>query len=243
MNGYGGLAPWYDRLMAQANYPARADYLLRVFRRHAGKAPASLLDLACGTGTLTRLLAERGIEMIGVDASPDMLAQAREKTPPETDILWVCQDLRSLDLFGTAAGAVCTLDGVNHLTGEGDLAAFFGRLACFLDPGGLFVFDANTPYKHARVLADHTFVYDLPDVFCVWQNQTDGTLTRITLDLFTPEGGGYRRETDRFCERGYSTEELTAAATGFDLLAVYDDLQFDPPVSESQRVVYVMKKR
>ncbi len=243
MSGYGTFSAFYDRLMGRVDYESRCDYLWQVLEHH-GLTPQSLIDLGCGSGRMTRLLAAKGADMIGVDCSAEMLSIAMRETPPGNGILWVRQDLRRLDLYGTSNGAVSTYDCVNHLTGEGDLRRFFERLYFFLDPNGLLVFDANTPYKHQQILGDNTFVYDTPEVYCVWQNQTQALTTRMTLDLFVPKGETYARSTESFCERAYTTAELETAAKGrFSLLAVYDDLTFHQPQDHSQRLIYVMKKQ
>lgn len=242
MGSYQDFAKVYDALMGSVNYQKRGEYLLSVFEKY-GQNPPCLLDLGCGTGTLTRFLAQNGKEMVGVDASPEMLAVARENTPAGADILWICQDLRELDLYGTAQGAVSTLDTLNHITGDGELKDFFGRLRYFLEPGNLFVLDMNTPYKHREILGNNTFVYDTPNVYCVWQNQTENLTTKITLDLFVKQGEGYTRKTESFFERGYSLEELKKAAKPwFELTDVFEDLTFDPPGAESQRMICVLKK-
>ncbi len=242
MQGYRDFANVYDALMGSVNYEKRGEYLLSVFEKY-GQNPPCLLDLGCGTGTLTRFLAEKGKEMVGVDASSEMLAVAREHAPVGADILWICQDLRELDLYGTAQGAVSTLDTLNHITGDGELKDFFGRLRYFLEPGNLFVFDLNTPYKHQHILGNNTFVYDTPGVYCVWQNQTENLTTKITLDVFRKQGEGYTRTTETFLERGYTLEELKKAAKPwFTLVDVFEDCSFDPLSDESQRMICVMKK-
>lgn len=243
MSGYGAFSRVYDVLMGRVDYPKRCEYLLSVFERY-GQRPKTMLDLACGTGRMTRLLAQKGLDMVGIDGSDEMLCIAREQSADFPEILWLCQDLRSLDLYGTAQGAVSTFDSLNHLTGDGDLQQFFSRLRYFLEPGNLLVFDVNSPYKHRQILGNHTFVYDLPEVYCVWQNETQELTTRITMDFFLREGQGYRRTAERFSERGYTREEIEAAASPhFALLAVYEDLSFDPPGEDSQRLIYVMKKQ
>ncbi len=243
MSGYGNFSEFYDRLMGRVDYESRCDYLLRVMNHH-GLAPQNLIDLGCGTGRMTRLLAAKGVDMIGVDASAEMLSVAMSETAMNSGILWVCQDLRDLDLYGTANGAISTYDCLNHLTGDGDLQRFFERLYFFLDPNGLLVFDANTPYKHKQVLGNNTFVYDTPQVYCVWQNQTESLTTRMTLDLFVPQTEGYRRQTEHICERAYTTSEIVKAAKSkFALLAVYDDMTLDEPKPNSERLIYVMKKQ
>ncbi len=242
MSGYHTFAWVYDTLMGRVDYEKRGDYLLSVFEKY-GQDPPCLLDLGCGTGRMTRLLANKGKEMVGVDGSPEMLAKAREETPADVDILWVCQDLRELDLYGTAQGAISTFDTLNHITGQGELKDFFGRLRYFLEPGNLFVFDVNTPYKHENILGNHTFVYDTHDVYCVWQNQTQERLTKISLDLFIPQNGAYTRTTETFEERGYTLEELQKAASPwFEPVDVFEDLTFDPPREDGQRMICVMKK-
>ena len=242
MNGYQIFAEFYNTLMGRVNYEQRGDYLLSVFQKY-GQNPPCLLDLGCGTGIMTRYLASKGKDMVGVDISAEMLAVAREETPANANILWICQDLTCLDLYGTAQGAVSTFDTLNHLTGNGELKDFFGRLRYFLEPGNLFVFDVNTPYKHQCVLGNNTFVYDTPKVYCVWQNQTENLTTKITLDFFVPSFEGYTRYTEGFFERGYTLEELKKAASPwFTLEDVFEDGTFSPPASESERILCVMKK-
>ena len=242
MSGYHTFAEFYDTLMGRVDYEQRGEYLLSVFEKY-GQNPPCLLDLGCGTGRMTRYLANKGKEMVGIDRSPEMLAAAKEETPETADILWICQDLRELDLYGTAQGAISTFDTLNHIVGNGELKDFFGRLRYFLEPGNLFVFDLNTPYKHTHVLGNHTFVYDTPSVYCVWQNQTQDTMTNITLDFFVPGETGYTRATERFAERAYTVEELQKAAKPwFSLVDVFADGTFDPVGDTTQRMICVMQK-
>jgi len=244
MNGYQTLSRFYDGLMGRLDYEQRGEYLLEVLAAH-GTSPQSMIDLGCGTGRMTRIFARKGVDMIGVDGSSQMLSMAMAETPADSGILWVCQDLRQLDLYGTSDAAVSTYDCLNHLVGEGDLQRFFERLYYFLNPNGLVVFDVNTPYKHREVLGDHTFVYDTPQVYCVWQNHTEELITHMTLNLFVPrDGGGYTRSTETICERAYTTQQIVqAAGDRFRLLAVYDDMTFHQPKDDSQRLIYVMKKQ
>ncbi len=242
MNGYSAFAEFYDTLMGRVNYEKRGEYLLSVFEKY-GQNPPCLLDLGCGTGRMTRFLWGKGKEMVGVDRSAEMLAVAKEETDSNADILWICQDLRELDLYGTAQGAIATLDTVNHIVGNGELKDFFGRLRYFLEPGNLFVFDVNSPYKHSEILGNHTFVYDTPGVYCVWQNQTENCVTQISLDFFIPKEQGYTRVTERFSERAYTVEELQKAASPwFELVDVFEDGTFTPPTHISERWICVMKK-
>lgn len=241
MNDYRALSAYYDRLMT-VDYDARADYILSLFARH-GAVPRSLLDLACGSGSLTAALCSAVPDVIGVDISQDMLACAMEKAP---QCMWLCQDMRRLDLFDVVDGAVCTLDSLNHLTTTADLAAVLDRLRLFIAPGGLFVFDVNTPYKHRHILGNNTFVFEEEDLLCVWQNVlTERTCTvRMELDFFEEhEDGRYERTSDTVVERAYSlaTWDRLLKQSQFKLLAVYEDMTSDHPSDTSERWVIVAK--
>ena len=242
MSGYRSFATFYDILMQDVDYAARADYLLQLFARHGGAAQ-SLLDVACGTGRLSVQLAQRGVDVIGIDGSEDMLSLARQNAPGQ---MFVCQDMQALDLYGTAQGAVCVLDSVNHLCQTAQLEAFFRRLRLFVEPGGLFIFDVNTPYKHRCVLGDNAFVFDLPELTCVWQNHllSRGDVVDMRLDFFVEQPDGrYERYCDAVRERAYSdkTMQKLLRDCGWQVLAVYDDMSFDAPAAESERVVYVVR--
>lgn len=239
MNGYRALAECYDRLMA-TDYGARAEYLLSLFAQH-GSAPRTLLDLACGSGSLTAALCARGCDMIGVDLSQDMLALAAEKCP---DSLLLCQDMRQLDLYDVVDGAVCTLDSLNHLLKTADLAAVFERLRLFIAPQGLLIFDVNTPYKHRHILGNNTFVLEDDEVMCVWQNAlNDKTcIVDMALDFFWEcEDGRYERTSDTVRERAYTlnTWQKLLAAAGFALIGVYEDMTTDAPTDTAERLILV----
>jgi len=240
----------YDALSANANYPARARYFRALIKRHTGRRVRTLLDLACGTGNLSWEFARMGYEVIGVDASPEMLSQATKKgesfagaRPP----LFLCQPMEKLDLYGTVDGCVCAMDSLNHLPDTLALTAAFCRAALFLAPGGVFLFDVNTRYKHKHVLSNSAFVYETGEVVCVWRNayQEKNARVEVALDLFEPQGDGlYRRNTERFSERIFTHRQLQRALNraGLKLLAVYEDGRTSPPKKKTQRVVYAAKK-
>lgn len=248
MSGYAALAEFYDRLMGETDYESRASYLLQVMAYHGLSHPEMLLDLACGSGNLTVVLAEMGIDMIGVDGSGDMLAKAQMKPQTfENTILYLQQDMRELDLYGTVNGAVCGLDGLNHLLSTADIKKVLQRLRLFIEPGGLFVFDANTVYKHREVLANNAFVFEEEDFMCVWQNRLLPRTCEVDmqLDFFVDNGEGYDRYTDEVRERAYSvsTWKRMLQECGFDLLAVYGDMTMDPPSEDEERIVLVAQNR
>ncbi len=241
---YQAFAEVYDRLTENVDYESIAVFIERIINQRKPDCPL-VLDLACGTGSLCVELSRRGFDMIAVDESADMLSAAREKMP-NSGILFLCQPMEELDLFGTIGAAVCTLDSVNHVTDEITLCDVFRRVSLFLEQDGVFIFDANTVYKHTQILGDNTFVYDLDDIYCVWQNSTEGLITEISLDFFIDDGDGcYYRTEESFCERAYPDELLTDMLdkAGMYISEKYDDYCDKMPDAETQRVVYVCRKK
>ena len=247
MGGYRVFSRFYDNLTFNVDYDKRADYLQSVLSLYSH--PWGLtLDLACGTGSLTAALKKRGVDIFGVDASQEMLSEAMDKAyDEELPILYLCQKMENLDLYGTIDTCVCTLDSLNHLTEKAKLQAALDRVGLFMNPGGMFIFDVNTVYKHRRILAGNTFVYDTDQVFCVWQNSLkENNLVNIELDLFEKEGQSgelYRRHTERFSERAYEIDELKEMLrqAGFETLAVYHDMTTEPLREDSDRAVFVAR--
>ena len=247
MSGYADFSEFYDRLMSDVGYTARAAYYLDLFERFGGKHPSSLLDIACGSGNLTGALVAYGIEVVGVDVSAPMLAKAADKLAGcEPPVLLLQQDMRELDLYGTAEGAICSLDSINHLCATKDIRRFLERLRLFVEPGGLFVFDVNTPFKHREVLGDNAFVFEESDFLCIWRNRFIARTgeTEMLLDFFVEqEDGSYQRFFDTVRERGYSirTVKTLLSETGWDCLAVFDDGTYDLPTATCERWVFVAR--
>ena len=245
---YSVFAKVYDRLMHDAQYLKRAEYLFGLFRKF-GRTPKLLLDAGCGTGELSLLMARNGMDVIGVDASAEMLSEAQKKAVgQQQDILFLCQPLEELDLYGTVDSCICTLDVLNHFTDKRVLQKALQRISLFLERDCVFIFDVNTPYKHACVLGDNTFVYDTPELFYVWQNHYDAKRCRVDIDLdffVQDENDEYQRFSESFCERAYSFEELKPILNkvGFEILAVYRDMTLKKPSDQDERVVYVCRKR
>ena len=236
---YAALARYYDAFTQNMGYEQRIDFLCALLAG-CGLAPgATILDLACGTGTYSYALLRRGYDVVGVDASADMLSIAREKCP---GMLLLCQRLEQLDLYGTAQAAICLTDSLNHITNPKDLRRFFKRLALFLEPGAPFVFDVNTLHKHEHSLGGNTFVYESAGAFCVWQNRwlPEQRTTEITLDLFVEEDGAYTRHQEQFCERVYSVEELSAwlNKAGFEV-----EQTLDAPGEAGERLYFVARRK
>lgn len=244
---YGVFAEFYDGLTQNVDYSAKADYLCCIFDKFNHRT-GFVLDLACGTGTLTIELKKRGLDIYGADSSIEMLAEARRKADDENlEMLFICQKMQSLDLYGTINTCVCTLDSINHLTGSEQVQKAFNRVSAFMEKDGLFVFDVNTLYKHRTVLGNNTFVYDTDSVYCVWQNTFNDkeNSTLIDLDFFIPENDVYFRCSESFKEYAYPTDEIEKMLdlSGFDVLGIYHDMIFDAPCDDTQRITFVAKKR
>ncbi len=244
---YSFFAEFYDKLTVNADYKKRADYLTELFKKHS-HSPGLTLDLACGTGNMTIELRKRGWDIFGADASAEMLMIAQNKAfESGLDILFVNQKMQELELFGRIDSCICTLDSVNHITSKKELQKAFEKVSSYLAPGGLFVFDANTVYKHSTILGDNCYIYDMDEVFCAWQNSfiKRNNKVIITLDFFEKrEDNSYIRSSEQFSERAYTFEEIKEMIemSEMKIEAVYDDLTFAPPVQETQREIYVIRK-
>lgn len=245
---YGIFSEFYDALTANVSYDTVAQVLSSLLTRY-GKGRGLLLDLACGTGSVSVRLAEKGYEVIGVDLSPEMLSEAQNKAySAGQNILFLCQDMTKLDLYGTVDAAVCTLDGLCHLPDEESVFAALQKVSLFMNPGGVFLFDVNSVYKHRAVLGNNTFVYDTDDVYCVWQNTllSDGVTVQMDLDFFEPvsDAGDYVRQSERFTERAYPRETLEAMLkkAGFTVLDVFDGYSEKPAHDTSERLLFAVRK-
>ena len=246
MSKYDIFAQYYDLLTSNVDYAGRAEYLMELFRRLHHPAGITL-DLACGTGSLTLELSKRGVDVYGLDASPSMLAVASEKCfENQLSILFLCQKMQCLDLYGTVDTVVCALDSLNHLADIQQIEQTFKKVHLFLNPEGLFVFDMNTVFKHREILKDNVFIYDMEDIFCVWQNRLrpQSDQVDITLDFFEKSGKLYERSREHFAEVAFPSDRIVKALqnAGFSDIAVYDDMSFAPPKLDSQRLVYVARK-
>lgn len=243
MSGYEDFSLVYDSLMTTVNYTDGAARLLRLFEKY-DRRPTLLLDLACGTGGFSFPLASVGIDVIGVDASPGMLAVAEGKRQNKKNPLFLCQAAQSLDLFGTVDGAICMLDSLNHLTEYCDFSAALQRTALFLEPNRLFIFDLNTPYKHQKILDGNTFVQENENTFCIWQNERNQNTVGVLLDIFSlNKDGSYTRLCEEFSERAYTPREVENALkkAGLQTLDILDE-DGGAPQKNSERLIYITRK-
>ncbi len=245
MSGYSAFATYYDSLTANIDYKKRAEYFHEIIKRFKSTADNILLDLACGTGSISEAMA--GYDVIGVDNSDEMLNIALDKKfDSGSDIQYLRQDMRKLNMYGSIDVTLCALDSINHLTSLDDVRKVFRNIALFSEPDGLFVFDVNTIYKHKNILAGNTFTYETDQVYCIWENTfiPETNEVEMHLEFFELEENGlYSRSSDNFTEKAYSESDIEAllAETGFELLGKYGDDTFLPPSCDSQRIVYAAR--
>ena len=212
MSSYDHLAKWYDRLTDDVNYEEFADFFESIFNV-SGQAVHEVLDMACGTGTLTWMLAMRGYEMIGMDASAEMLAEAANKAgenPASSPPLLLCQKLSEMDLYGTVDAAVCSLDGMNYIPPH-ELEKLFRRLSLFISPGGVLAFDLNTP-ERLKSLDGQIFIDETEDILCLWraEYEHENELLFYGMDIFSREGDMWDRESEEHVEYAHNPEKICA---------------------------------
>ena len=246
MAGYGEFADVYDLLTENVPYDSIAEYYNSLIKQF-GAGGNLLLDLGCGTGNLTTRLAELGYDVIASDASPMMLTIATSKTCSGS-IQYICQSMTETDLYGAVDIAVSTLDSINHLDSAQDIQLCFQRTSENMNQGGLFLFDVNTIYKHREILADNTFIYDVDGVYCAWSNSYDPSDHSVTIELdlfYENEDGSYERGYESFSEIALSQEQLMRMldSAGFEVLDVYEYLTFGQPEDDSEKLMFVARKK
>ncbi len=248
MSKYSDFAFYYDGLTQNIDYKKRAEYfdvLIKKYRKSDGNY---LVDLACGTGSLSEEFCILGYDIIGIDYSEEMLSLALDKKyDTGSDIQYVCQDMTEFELYGEADIIICALDSINHLNSAEDIKKTIERVSLFTKPDGLFIFDANTVYKHKNILGNNSFVYENDQVFCVWQNTYHEKDNRVDifLDFFEKQDDDtYKRYSEDFSEIAIPTNRMDEYLTdaGFEVLAHFDDDSTDPVHDESQRIIFVARK-
>ena len=239
MRGYGALAFSYDGLMADGAYRRRADFLEGLFRKSPSPV-GTVLDLACGTGTIACLLAERGYRVVATDGSEEMLTQAAAKAEGlESPPLFLHQAMPRLRLMEPVDAAVSTLDSLNYLTRKQDLGETFRRVHRWLRPGGQFIFDVNTPCKLRR-MDGQMYMDETEDSFCVWRTffSERTKICTYQVDLFRQRpDGAWERDFEEHRERAWEERELRQYLTeaGFTGITVRGDLTDRPPAEDEDR--------
>ncbi len=241
---YNGFAYWYDAFNTEADYD-RLESKIAEMLLAGGIAGGLVADLGCGTGELSLRLARRGYDMIAVDASADMLTVFREKCPKNAGegILLLNQRLQDLDLFGTIRAAVSTFDTLNHLN-EAELTQAIARVSLFLEPGGVFIFDVNTEYKHKEILASNTFQLQAGEgLFCHWGNRLDetGQYTNISMEIFKDDNCVCREEFREYIHHIDALSKILGQ-NNLDIAEICDGENFGKPGSKSQRLLIAAKR-
>ncbi len=245
MDAYHNLAASYDRLTNDVDYAATVAFYQQILDRE-GLQPRTVVDLACGTGSVALLLAQKGLQVIGVDLSEEMLCAAFAKGQAlENPPVFICQPLQALRLPRGVDLAVCALDSLDYITDPADCQEAIRRVYRVLNPGGCFIFDVNTPEK-LRAMDGQVFLDEDDDVYCVWRGEFDeeSNICSYGMDLFQRQGALWQRSFEEHREYAYSAEQLTAylRQAGFTNIEVYADRRFQAPQPGEQRIYMKARK-
>jgi len=248
-DGYRALASVYDRLNGDVDYAAWADFTERCFEKFSSRKPTSLLELGCGTGSMTLELAKRGYDMTALDISEDMLAVAHQRAEEEglKNILFLRGDMTDFELYGTVESVICCLDGINHLTCREDAAACFSLVSNYLEPGGVFLFDLNTPYKFKTLYADNDYILEDDGAVCCWQNRLNkkGDVCDFYLTVFEEQPNGLYKRTDGVQrERCYGMKAIRnlLGAAGLEFISAVSSYNFDEITEGTERWYITARK-
>ena len=228
-------------------YEEWAEYLSELLAEYE-VTDGIVLDLGCGTGTLTELMAGRGFDMIGVDNSEEMLEIAMEKRAESgRDILYLLQDMREFELYGTVRAVISICDSLNYITEEEELEEVFRLVNNYLDPEGIFIFDFNTVYKYREILGDQTIAESREDCSFIWDNYyyEEEQINEYELSLFLQEEGNlYRKYVETHYQKGYELETIKSLLekSGMKFGTAYDAFTKNPPTEESERIYVVAKE-
>ncbi len=245
MSCYESFAEVYDLFMDNVPYEQWAMNLQTIFGSY--QVPKGLVaELGCGTGKMTRLLSNAGYDMIGIDNSYDMLGIAMEQN--SSDILYLCQDMREFELYGTVAAIVSVCDSMNYLTSDDDFISVLRLANNYLDPEGIFVFDLNTIYKYEMLLAENSFTETRDEGAFIWENYYDNDTRMNTYDLtlfIREEEELFHRYEEQHIQRAYTFEEITNAVqkSGMKLLEILDVDTMAAPVNTTERIYIVCQEQ
>lgn len=248
MASYESFARVYDMFMDNIPYKDWCDYLQELLKMY-GVEDGLVLELGCGTGSMTELLAARGFDMIGVDNSMDMLEIAQEKRMESgLDILYLLQDMREFELYGTVRAVVSVCDSMNYITDAEDLVNVFRLVNNYLDPGGLFIFDLNTVYKYKKILGDSVIAENREESSFIWENwyDEDEMINEYNLTLFIrdEESGTYEKYEETHYQMAYEIEAVKSflQMAGLRVEAVFDAFTTNGPQKDSERVYFVARE-
>ncbi len=238
---FSTIAEFYDSINGSAYLPY-AEFVEATFKK-ADIPVREVLDLGCGTGGITAILADKGFDMVGLDISPDMLMLAQERNFGKNTLL-LCQDMREFELYGTVQAVYSSFDCLNYITDYKDLCEVFVLVHNYLEAGGLFIFDVNTLFRYKSILDGRSYVYELGEDMAIWRSAFDeaSNICRFDIDLFSAdEDGSYYRTGETQEQKHHSEEEIIKAAKGFELVEKYGGMGFDG-CTPQEKTYYVFKK-
>ena len=248
MEAYTEFATVYDTFMDNVPYEAWEKYLVDILKAE-GINDGLLLELGCGTGRMTRLLAAEGYDMIGVDNSEEMLSVAREYTMENTEILYLLQDMREFELYGTIRAVVSVCDSMNYIMSEEDLRQVFSLVNNYLDPQGIFIFDFNTEYKYREILGNQVIAEDRDECSFIWENYYNHTsmINEYELTLFVREDEEealYRKYQESHFQKAYTLREIRGLIekAGLKFVAAYDAYTKKAPMHTSERITVIARE-
>lgn len=247
MEAYTSFARVYDTFMDNIPYKEWSEYLVSLLREY-GIDEGLILDLGCGTGTMTERLADAGYDMIGADNSEEMLEIAMEKRVISGhDILYLLQDMREFELYGTVKAVVSVCDSLNYITDEEDLLQVFRLVNNYLDPEGIFIFDFNTQYKYKEILGDRTIAESREECSFIWDNYyyEEERINEYELSLFIKEESGlYRKYEETHYQRAYTLDEMKKIIerSGMEYIASYDAFTKEAPAETSERICVIARE-
>lgn len=240
MEAYTDFAAIYDRFMDETPYDEWCAVILEKLKRY-GITDGLVCELGAGTGEMTRRLSANGFDMIGIDNSEDMLMVAKAKETSESSILYLCQDMREFELYGTVRAIVSVCDCVNYVLEDMEMIDTFKLVNNYLDPKGIFIFDFNTVYKYKEVIGESTIAEAGEDESFIWENfyDEDTDINQYDITFFVREGELFRRFTETHLQRGYTLTEMKRflKTAGLDFLEAFDADTKGEPDDESERIV------
>lgn len=246
---YQKFADVYDVFMEDTPYDMWTEYIREIFKKHRlVKKTNTIVDLGCGTGNMTTRLAKYGYDMIGVDISEQMLTKAMQKTTEEDNILYLNQDMRELELYGSVDAIISICDSINYITEDEELLQVFKSVYKYLEPNGLFVFDINSVYKFREILGCNSFCETTDNLAYTWENYFDEEeyINEFYTNFFIKQEDSdlYQRYEEFHYERAYEVEEIIEflERAGLKFESVYDEITFHTPTSRSQRIFFVARK-
>lgn len=252
MDVYTGFAGVYDTFMDNIPYEEWSQYVEGLLKEH-NVQDGLVVDMGCGTGKITELLALKGYDMIGIDNSEEMLSIAREKLTeyqeedPRKNILYLLQDMREMELYGTVRAAVSICDSMNYILEEEELRSVFRLVNNYLDEKGIFIFDLNTEYKYREILGDRNICENREDASFIWENYyyPDQAINEYDLTIYVQEEDAhFLRMEETHYQRAYSLEKIKELLlqAGMEFVAAYDAFTKEPPKSDSERIYVIARE-